>query len=123
MADTDEKIDVPRALELLEECVAERGADYVYGYPPEGGLDCLYVFRDVNGEPEGPGCIAGMVLNKLSIDVPREWEGTTFNGLPASEVFTPAAAGVIREAQARQDNGATWGEALEAAKQRASVPA
>lgn len=112
------------ALELLNECVAERGADYVY--QDHFGVSCVNWIEgggtviDRNGGsevyqgPSQPGCIVGMVMAKLLGEeaVAGRPEGT----LPVfcdRVVFSNKAYTLLAYAQTRQDAKVTWGEAVE----------
>lgn len=109
MTVTEEKItvDTDRVLELLELVVNREGPDTIR----EG----RYVR---NGEPF---CIAACVLNKLGVSrVTLAWEeGRSvhrFRHLVNGVLFTNDAMDALRAAQIHQDNGGTWGEALECAR-------
>jgi hypothetical protein len=119
-----EPIDALRAVELLEKAVAERGEEWVYQrvhdplYDFCGDGVCLYV-------NEGqPSCLVGMALVLHGVPVQRLEE---INRVGAgalhdhfAEVVAASAAEVFREAQTAQDSGATWGDALSAARSRAA---
>ena len=113
-----EFITYPRALELLQEVIAEFGEDYVYPqFEPEAAgdrgavMECFYV-RD-----DAPSCIVGHVLYRA---------GVTLDELRAVEGWTPVdqqapqfgiwadilACGLLADVQDEQDSGRSWGEAL-----------
>jgi len=114
-----ERLSYDRALELLREVVAEFGEDYKYPhYPaerlPDGRkLRCFYV-RD-----DQPSCIVAHVLHRAGIPVqdlvkveglgPADTEGTTLFGQWADLL----ARQLLREVQVQQDEGETWGNALQ----------
>lgn len=127
-------LDLKKAQELVAECIAERGEDYVY---EKEGTSCRYVHnvRD-NWNPfdedyendfvdATPGCLVGMVLNKGGI--PLEAMGTNSLNEEGSDnllgslsvkgfvTFTDGAASFLANAQAAQDVGHAWGPATEAA--------
>jgi hypothetical protein len=127
----------------LDEAIADRGADYIYanenGLVPNGGLydttECQYVHH--YGTPEQSiGCIVGLVLNKLGVtaDSLRQaegqnvigfaliywglfsYDGTRYSADP--EVFGHHHGIVLLAfAQAKQDKGMPWGQAIAEAKE------
>lgn len=137
-------IDKPKALELLEAVVAERGADYIY---PNAGSDCFYADRAEDGT-YAPGCIIGHALARIGLPVTalhtldkQNDPGIGTTSLPIwvdeddairdNPMFrpvvvvleedyevkiTPDAQAVFAIAQREQDNGHTWGDALADAK-------
>jgi hypothetical protein len=107
-------IDVVHALDLLEQCVAERGCGYVYA-PRQlrGGYStCLYVH---NGKPD---CIIGLALAKSGVPVAalQEFGGDRLAGLYSAHRLpvdlTIGALAVFRAAQGAQDQGLAWGAAF-----------
>lgn len=120
-----DKIDVDTVLGVMEEIVAEFGADYVYTDHYES---CQYV------SDEGqPACIVGQVLARLDLPLPdlsgtanvQAWTGRDYNSAiaPFRQPFTDEANQVLRAAQAVQDGDHSsadtdysWGHALELAK-------
>ena len=134
------KMTMDQAIAALEEVVAEFGEDYTYEYP-EGALDTCYY----SDEAGNPGCIVGQVLAKHFPEIfeavhKSEWEdaevvtsedggysyvvpsgngealgGTWWSG----KVFTEGAIYVLFGAQQVQDEEASWGVALDVAKERA----
>lgn len=125
-----ERITVPasKVLETLSKVASER-PEYVYEAPAhmteDRALTCFYV-HETDGE-QTPGCLVGKVLNVLGIPLERlsAYEGTgaysvtervlDVQGEPdaISDVLNSLAA-----AQDAQDNGATWGDALERATRK-----
>ena len=107
-------------LHTLRQVVAEKGADYVYTLPKTedpDGPNCLY--RD----GDKPSCLIGYALDRLGYTVPSNMEGWA-----ASEVLailsTPREVGRVADvAQAEQDEGHTWGEALKCAEAEADARA
>lgn len=117
-------------IELLERAVEEKGADYVDPNAPN--YVCEYADEEGN-----PLCIVGHVLSYLGEPL-KPTEQEDFNGglhmtLWGSEqdarevILNPSAFGVddydvvgavLGTAQRVQDRAGTWGEALEAAKNR-----
>lgn len=114
-------------LRLMEEAVALKGADYVYEHQPTNDPDalapttCYYVWDNQ------PSCIVGHVLHAAGIPLeelarheggsahivvaavaPHDWDGLVGNAL--------------NSAQAMQDAGGTWGEALETFKSELPEP-
>jgi hypothetical protein len=108
-------IDVVEALDLLEQCVTERGCDYVYAprWRMRGGYStCVYAYK---GKPD---CIIGLALAKSGVPV------ETLQTLSSSRLaclysgdrlaidLTLGAVAVFRAAQGAQDQGLSWGVAL-----------
>lgn len=124
------KIGVKRVLEALEKVVDEapRGPDTVYhgDIAPDTSTFCEYAIGGT------PACIVGRVV-MAEFGLPEPLSGTwTERGqvyavetkdLPGSletyQAFTPKANQVLRAAQEVQDRDRPWGEALDAAKERA----
>lgn len=114
-------VDAETVIRTLHE-VALENPDYVYVKPDLAGLpnkNCLY------SHVVQPGCIVGHVLNRLGVPLAdldeldeRAFAGA-YNVLPdvldvplgQSDVFH-----ALSSAQAAQDNGNTWGEALRCAQ-------
>lgn len=126
-------IDIDRAKALVQECIAERGAEYTY---EKEGYSCKYVHgvgydEDEWGDGEEnfsnatPGCLVGAVLHKAG--VPLEKMGTyarndegsydliehlTADGLVH---VSQEANNFLGNVQSSQDAGAPWGQAAEVA--------
>jgi hypothetical protein len=99
------------AIELLQEAVAERGDGYV---------DRNAGFYVSHGRPS---CLVGLALVKAGVSVAAlsDCEGWSAVGLPGRlPILTHRAAEVFQAAQNLQDSGQPWGDALIAAKERAS---
>lgn len=113
-----------RALELLEQVVAEFGEDYIYIKPSVVG--CLYWF---DGRPS---CLVGQVLHRSGLFTDEEIAycdgevgagGGGYGDTPASNlslrfpgrVYSQAAQ-ILGQAQCAQDTGETWGSALRRAQ-------
>lgn len=115
MADAPTFTDV-QVMEALAAAVAEKGDDYVY--PKKPHEQCQYV-HDKGTTAESAGCIAGNVLHRLGIPLSTlaKHEGDGVYSLPVEDVFSAseAALSALGEAQDKQDEGKTWGEALGAA--------
>jgi len=142
MTATTIEITAQTALNLLEQAVEERGADYRYdtdaahdralrlGFEEGSGPGCYYWHDDE------PGCIAGLVLHEAGVpdDTLRAMDLASKNdGLPGTSIeimggwlyqrginTTHEARRVLRAAQTAQDRGCTWGEALTEARTRAA---
>jgi hypothetical protein len=126
-----------RVLELLDECVAEKGADYVYsteGFLGMGGA-CMYVHSKGTAATDfiaaeiihrEPGCIVGHVLHKpgVSLEAMSDcgFEGDDVWGIfPILKnqhgiAFTNKAKAALSVAQAVQDDHTSWGDAVRSAK-------
>lgn len=113
------RIDVARAVELLREAVAERGADYV---DPRAAAsrECAYV---KDGQC---ACLIALALHKggVTIDTLRGFVGEireaidalVERGVDIGVWIVEDAVGVLEAAQSVQDLGGTWGNALVAAE-------
>lgn len=135
---------VDEALDLLEQVVAEQGADHQapqYGVDEDSKYTMLIPDDQVDKDsgtcryftPEGkPSCIIGHVLHRLGV-APAElepFEGSTsdtlFRGMASSMEDDAVLEGthevslVLRMAQSIQDRRGTWGEALQAAQEQAA---
>ena len=119
-------IDRDRAIELLEQAVAQRGSDYVYHKPAalrNEAPTCLYL----HGQ-DGPGCLIALALSLAGVSSEQlgQLDSRTDAAIVTEEVqdylrsvsveISDDAYGVFGVAQSRQDYGNTWGEALDAAK-------
>lgn len=108
-------IDLARARELINECIDDRGEDYVYE-KPSGSSVCLYVHHYEEGVSSA-GCIVGMALNKAGI--PLDEIDTQMNAshllrlLEDNEMLEVSnnAVEYLQYVQDRQDKGATWADA------------
>jgi hypothetical protein len=113
------------ARRLLVEAIELKGADYVYPKNYDGmGATCLYQNYDLIREgddggtryerPTGPSCIVGHVLIAKGVD-PIELaarEGDSALDVAQLEFVDPVVLDALDAAQAAQDGGQTWGEAL-----------
>lgn len=102
------EITMDEAVSLLRRAVEEKGADHTES--------CVYF-----AEPGVPRCIVGHVLHYLGVE--KTTEGP-FAPMAIWEHFpdtTDPVVTVLRKAQAHQDNGGRWGDALEAALRFAAV--
>lgn len=82
--------------------------------PDEG---CEYASQD--GQPL---CIVGQVIAHLGLEFPRTWGGSVANGMARRyldnhfpDQFSEDAIRVLDRAQAMQDAGESWGDALKSA--------
>ena len=137
---TEQMSDVDTVISLLERAVSERGADFNYGEwvgielsPDSAGEGCQYVhYVDSDGEVEEepttrskavPGCIAGFALHLHGVKLSdlRELEGNQAHDAARNVTYlSDDARQVLQSAQAAQDQGKSWGEALESARVRAA---
>jgi hypothetical protein len=110
MSEYIQRLTRDRAVELLEELIAEFGADYVY-QPPDG-THCVYVHDDQ------PSCGVGHVLARagVPVDVLASVDGTNFASVTEAVVFEdyvePDALDLLGVFQLAQDDHAPWGESL-----------
>jgi hypothetical protein len=113
-----------KAIEMLEAAVAVRGADFNYRQHFDIiGNDCKYV-HNVDGELV-PGCIIGMMLHLAGVpleDLASQEGQSAWDAVPHFMHWAyPSIRAAFNTAQARQDYGASWGEALKAARIRLAV--
>ena len=110
---------VEQVSETLEEIVAEHGADYYY---PQANESCFYTERGPGGVTV-PSCIVGHVVARLDPDTFKkiavyEADGDTLDArnLPSLVGLDMEADAVeaLQQAQFRQDEGESWGGALQA---------
>lgn len=100
----------------IEKAVADKGADYVYN--PDDSRSCVYT------EDGEPSCIIGTALVNLGFEPNPDWD----NPMQTDKLLEDTTADTIlpyffdipenvvvaaRRAQVDQDNGSTWGTALE----------
>jgi hypothetical protein len=134
------RIDAEKALFLLDQCVKQRGKNFVY--EKQDDANCLYV-HDATAEvwdpaaedydtidtPESatPGCMIGLALAKAGVPL----SAFTDLGVNSEDAYVVSdrlkfegiaeiswdAERIFRVAQERQDRGSTWGEALACARQ------
>jgi hypothetical protein len=122
-----EKFDFEDTLDMLKDVIKDR-RDYVYESHPEAGLTCHYVW---NGEPD---CVVGHVLVKIGISKADLQYGETrdakhgkysqgsagnlLQDLRDNGVvwFDRDATTLLGKAQAHQDSGVPWGEAVKYAE-------
>lgn len=132
-------IDRDEAIKLLKAAVERKGEDFIYN--PGGNAGCSYSAEtnrssrvddgplyDENDKPN-PGCLVGHVLYDLGVNLKSVHSGSLYSIIGHYEnqknnplladpniQFTPAAVAAMGAAQTSQDNGTTWGRALEVAK-------
>lgn len=122
-------IDIPEALFCLRRVVYDKGPDFVYEKPVLENWSACVNFNDGK-----PSCIVGHVFallglsyekaSKLQVDGPRIAESSALilsNDKNFPWTFTVGAKSVLGEAQMHQDDGKTWGEALEMAESKACL--
>jgi len=114
---TLEEITPGRALRAIRTAVKGR-ENFVYTSPDGEGGRCYYLHGRGDGNPVRPGCLIGHALIAEGVDpaILDGWEGCSVR------VMFPDLAAVrivLRAAQAAQDEGETWGEALLFAEERA----
>lgn len=112
-------------LSLIDKAIVEKGEDYVY-QPVAMIVDdrhvkqCNYLEYADNEQQEGivgPGCLVGHVLAYDGVPLAslqcREGEGATV-AVRVLTSYSPKIASALRQAQAHQDTGGTWGGARRA---------
>lgn len=106
-------IDKSRALELLDQAVAEKGAEYVDPAVEIGR--CNYVQVEGDGDLV-PGCIVGYAMNNAGVplhELALEGIVTEIDWERWCDVkLSDGAASVLRRAQSMQDDGMQWGAAV-----------
>jgi hypothetical protein len=107
--------------DALKAVVQERGKDFKYPRGTEGwsekygngtyNTNCLYVRTDV----EEPACLIGAALHKagVSLEELRAQEGQSAWAFVETYGISGDKANAAQSAQYVQDDGKTWGEALE----------
>lgn len=116
-----EKLGVEDALNLLRVQVQKKGEDYVYVNAdgvlanPSGDTACENVHFSSQDEAT-PGCIVGHVLWDLTDHYGEIPVGGDSDDYYTRQRFTGEARGHLSTAQANQDIGKTWGEALREAE-------
>ena len=112
---TDEEV-----RKVLREFVAER-PDYIYAAPPNIAtlaprFMCYYVHKDE------PGCLIGHVLHKLGIPLEQlkalEHQGAGKVADQCLEGISYETRRFLTNAQGAQDEGMTWGAALNQEEER-----
>lgn len=108
-----------RVNELLDEAIAEKGADYVYEDENGSRQDCKYVHH-FPGEDPVPGCIAGNVLHRAGVPLGEFNRVESLAVAPLLDLLgvrmPDEAVSLLAEIQGRQDKGWTWGLAVDAAR-------
>lgn len=121
-----ERIDERRALELLIDVVDAYGEGTVYEkvrltvndeIVDDYGIGCRYQYK------QQPSCLVGHVIHRAGVPM-STLEAMDVNGVAANELtsyptgVTVNGASVLNAAQIAQDQGKTWGEALENARKQ-----
>jgi hypothetical protein len=128
-------IDIDRAKALVQECIAERGAEYKY---EKEDASCKYVhgveqvwndeleeYEDESFDSATPGCLVGAALHKAGIELfnlgtsDRNDDGSydLIEKLTSEGLVTVSqeANNFLGNCQASQDAGAPWGRSAEEA--------
>lgn len=121
------ELDLAAVREQLRLALAKKGEEYVYEFPPVWEYDdadrlmlvetgeCQYVRDDL---PEGPApsCLWGHVLVGMGVSIEslRVCEGTRIDEVSVTPWADDLIDRAARESQRRQDNGETWGAAVQA---------
>ncbi|GAA3473847.1 hypothetical protein [Nonomuraea roseola] len=113
------KVTDAEMIDTLKAVVAEK-PDYVYGAPEhmaDGTGQCYYVHTDAENEEKlAPGCLVGVALNRLGVPLETLQKHEADNAFcvigRVVEGISDVALEFAHLLQIRQDNGATWGEAL-----------
>lgn len=99
----------------LEEVVGERGRDFIYQAPLEEFAEGVFEHGQCLYRSDGkPSCLFGHALDRLGVPYNENWEyeeiGAVLRGLSVDDTLLQSAC---REAQEAQDEGRTWGHALD----------
>lgn len=114
-----EKIDAQTALRLMTQAMDERGEDYK-DPNADAGDGCYYVNETESGALV-PGCLVGLALTKHGISLESLYFDEYKNGLAINErpdlddFMDEDAKSLFRAAQEVQDEGGTWGSAVNTA--------
>lgn len=114
------KLSKTQATELLQMAVADRGPEYVYKSRASGPTygSCVYFYR---GKPD---CIVGWIFNALGLkmqDLKKLSGDNNANGSRFSHIgkeileISQATLDMVQSVQDAQDEGKSWGYALEQA--------
>lgn len=118
--------EIEEAREQLAAAIEKNGADYVYKAKTEGGESCLYLeYKRVERDeeegthryinPTGPSCIVGHVLvakGVPNLQITRH-EGEDAQAATEGVFESTIVRKALKRAQAHQDKGLTWGQAVE----------
>jgi hypothetical protein len=114
------EIDLPRAVELVLECIAEKPEGFSYRdyEQAKGEVSCVNVFVDTTRDEFSftPACLIGGVIAKAGITpesiylagAARAAFHSTASCLRERITFTEAAQEYLQLVQSRQDNEHTW---------------
>lgn len=114
-------MDGPKTVAVLRKIVFEKGADYVYPYRD---INCF------NFEGNEPSCLVGHFFHELGITAAKARTMRIDGNRNAREsitvmenwpslvkwTFTTDCIDILCQVQSLQDNGSTWGQALQAAE-------
>lgn len=107
-----------RAKEIAAEVVAEFGEDYIYPeshkvlFPNQEQATCVYVH---DGKPS---CLVGQILHRHGVSLEELALRENIGGFSVTEATTDTEGHVssfLSNMQWRQDEGWTWGAALDSA--------
>lgn len=116
-----------RALVAAVRELAARDEGFVYKQRDgAGGKKCLYVHRTDEGHLVG-GCIVGQAALKVGVPIEKLREFDSYNEGAVGSAFTefsisPEVLNWLTVVQQRQDNGNTWGSAVDTADRRVGDP-
>lgn len=109
-----EKLTLPEAIRIAKEVVAEKGSDYVY-MTPDGvqagvnGPGCV----NWNHKTNAPSCLIGHILHRHGISGMTLLDKNKAAVRSFGQYLENDAAEFLNILQERQDNGGTWGDALD----------
>lgn len=115
-----------QVMKTLADVVAEN-PEKVYAAPehmksvdrdyPLHNLSCFYVHTDEGGTNPKPGCLVGAVLHRLgvSLEYLSKNEGRGAAVMTGELGLPDETRSVLDHVQGRQDDGATWEQALRSA--------
>lgn len=95
---------------IIRELVEEFGADYIYKEDQLGTIERQCSYQE-NGSPS---CIVGHVLHRAGVAYNPRWENNAARAVLGNDGASWEVGRSLQVAQAHQDTGHTWGEALRA---------
>lgn len=107
------------ALDALRQPVQQRGRDYLAAGASTSGYAGPSSCKYWDTEKNEPSCLVGNALTILGVDretlIREDETGENFLVSELSRMFSEAIRRTYDRAQDCQDNGATWGDALDLA--------
>jgi len=106
------ELTLEKAIELIRECVRERGENYVYSNPTRGSANCEN--WHTTATVDEPGCIIGLAMFKFVGPAVKNYPvGVSTILLDELEIqATPTVLHFLWAVQSAQDEKTPWGEAF-----------